>query len=210
MSELQIFNCDQGSADWYTARLGIPTASEFQTLLAKGRNGGVSKDRITYLRKLAGERITGQPMWSYTNEHMERGKEQESEARALYCMIRDVEPVQVGFLRRGDVGASPDSLVGDDGLVEIKSKLAHLQIGVLEDGEVPAEHVAQLQGQLWVSARSWVDFVSYCPGLPPFIKRVHRDEVFIAALKFAADEFLDELNELVERIRNYNPQQAAA
>jgi hypothetical protein len=201
--DLEIFDFIQGTAEWYSARLGIPTASEFSTVLAKGARGGPSKERTTYMRKLAGEIITGSPMWSYSNEHMERGKEQEGEARDLYAMLADVEPVQIGFMRRGDVGCSPDSLVGDDGLLEIKTKLAHLQIGVLETGEVPTEHVAQLQGQVWVSRRSWVDFMSYCPGLPPFVKRVHRDEAFIATLKVAIDEFNAEMDALVERIANY-------
>lgn len=203
MTELQIINVEQGTAEWYAARLGIPTASEFQTLLAKGRGGGVSVGRITYMRKLAGERLTGEPMESYTNEHMERGKAMEGEARDLYAMVANVEPTQVGFLRRGDVGASPDSLIGDDGLLEIKTKLPHLQIAVLEEGVVPNEHMAQLQGQLWVSGRRWVDFVSYWPGLPPFIKRVERDEALIATIKVAADEFLIELAALVERIQSY-------
>lgn len=203
MTELQVFNVEQGTPEWLACRLGIPTASEFQTLLAKGRGGGVSKERITYLRKLAGERLTGEPMWTYTNEHMERGKEMEGEARDLYAMVAAVEPAQVGFLRRGDVGCSPDSLIGDDGLLEIKTKLPHLQIAVLEDGVVPPEHMAQLQGQLLVSGRRWVDFVSYWPGLPPFIKRVERDEAHIAAIKVAADEFLTELAALVERITQY-------
>lgn len=201
--ELKIIDVEQGTPEWLAARLGIPTASEFSTVLAKGRGGGTSATRTTYLRKLAGERITGQPMWSYSNEHMERGKEQEGEARDLYAMLTDSAPVQIGFMRRGDVGCSPDSLVGDDGLLEIKTRLAHLQIEVLETGEVPSEHVAQLQGQLWVSGRRWVDFVSYCPGLPPFVKRVERDEAYIATLAIGVEDFLADLAALVERISNY-------
>jgi hypothetical protein len=202
--ELQVFDVEQGTEEWLRARLGIPTASEFQCLLAKGRGpGGESVGRTTYLRKLAGERITGLPSESYSNDHMERGKAMEQEARDTYAFLRDVEPHQVGFLRRGDVGCSPDSLIGDVGLVEIKTKLPHLQIAVLEEGKVPAEHIAQLQGQLWVSGRQWVDFVSYWPGLPPFIQRVPRDEIYIATLKVAVDGFLADLNALVERITNY-------
>lgn len=201
--DLQIINCEQGSPEWYAARLGIPTASEFSTVMARGKSGGPSKERTTYLRKLAGEVITGQPMWSYSNEHMERGKQQEGEARDLYAMVCDVEPVQVGFLRRGDAGASPDSLIGEDGMLEIKTKLAHLQIEVLQSGEVPPEHVAQIQGQLWIAGRSWVDFMSYCPGLPPFIKRVERDETAIATISVAVADFNADLAALVQFIRNY-------
>ena len=208
--ELQVFNCDQGSAEWYLARLGVPTMSEAATISARpGPKGGVPVTRRTYMRKLAGEIVTQTPMERFTNGAMERGHEQEPEARALYAMVADVEPVQVGFLKRGRIGCSPDSLIGDDGMLEIKTKAAHLQIEVLETDEVPAEHIAQLQGQLMVAGRRWVDFVSYCPGLPPFIKRVHRDELYIATLKIACEEFVTELDALVERIRNYQQKKAA-
>lgn len=203
-TSLEIFDGEQGTEAWYAARLGIPTASEFATVLATGKKAGsVSKERQTYMRKLAGERITGQPMWTYSNDHMERGKEQEAEARDLYALVTDAQPYQVAFLRRGDAGASPDALIGEDGMLEIKTKLAHLQIAVLEEDKVPAEHVAQLQGQLWIAARPWVDFVSYCPGLPPFIRRVERDETYIATLAVAVEEFNAELAALVARIQSY-------
>lgn len=198
--ELQIFNCEQGTAEWLLARAGIPTASEFDTVMAKGRGGGESKTRRTYMLKLIGERLTGEPAYSYTNDHMERGKVMEAEARDLYAMVADVEPVQVGFIRRGDAGASPDSLIGDNGMLEIKTKLAHLQLDVLLGDELPSEHKAQCQGQLWIAEREWVDFVSYWPGLPLFRKRVFRDEAYIARIKVEVDEFNNEMLELIERI----------
>lgn len=198
--ELQIFDCEQGTPEWLAARAGIPTASEFDTVMAKGRGGGESKTRRTYMLKLIGERLTGEPAYSYTNEHMERGKVMESEARDLYAMIADVEPVKVGFIRRGDAGASPDSLIGNDGMLEIKTKLAHLQLDVLLNDELPSEHRAQCQGQLWIAEREWVDFVSYWPGLPLFRKRVFRDEAYIARLKVEVDTFNSEMLELIERI----------
>src|SRR5437868_9689470 len=194
--DLQLFDCEQGTPEWYAARAGIPTASEFDTVLAKGKGGGESKTRRTYMLKLIGERITGAPMYSYSNDHMERGKEMEQEARDLYAMLSDVEPLRVGFMRRGDAGASPDSLVGDNGLLEIKTTLAHLQLDCLLNDELPSEHKAQCQGQLWISGREWVDFVSYWPGLPLFGKRVFRDEPYIARLKVEVDAFNSEMLEL--------------
>lgn len=201
--ELQIFNCEQGTPEWYAARAGIPTASEFDTVMAKGKGGGESKTRRTYMLKLIGERITGAPMHSYSNDHMERGKEMEAQARDLYAMVAEVEPVQIGFMRRGDAGASPDSLVGDPGLLEIKTKLAHLQLDVLLTNELPSEHKAQCQGQLWIAAREWVDFVSYWPGLPLFVKRVYRDEPYIARLKVEVDAFNSEMLEVIEQVKQY-------
>lgn len=203
MSELQIFDCEQGTPEWFQSRLGIPTASEFDTVLAKGRGGGESKTRRTYMLKLIGERLTGEPMYSYSNDHMERGKVMEEEARDAYAFMTDAEPQRVGFLRRGDAGASPDSLIGDDGMLEIKTKLAHLQLECILGGDLPSEHKAQCQGQLWIAEREWVDFVSYWPGLPLFVKRVFRDEEYIKQLAAAVRAFNDEMAELMAKIQNY-------
>lgn len=201
--ELLIFNCEQGTPEWFAARAGIPTASEFDTVMAKGKGGGESKTRRTYMLKLIGERLTGQPMYSYSNDHMERGKVMEAEARQLYSMVSDLEPVQVGFLRRGDAGASPDSLVGNDGMLEIKTKLPHLQLDCILYDELPAEHRAQCQGQLWIAEREWVDFVSYWPGLPLFAKRVFRDEPYIARLAEAVRVFNAEMEETIAKVQQY-------
>jgi hypothetical protein len=199
--ELQIFTCEQGSPEWLQCRAGIPTASEFHTVMASGRGGGESKTRRTYMMKLIGERLTGEPCYSYSNDHMERGKEMESQARDLYAMVTETEPQQVGFIRRGDTGASPDSLIATDGMLEIKTKLAHLQLEVLLANRLPPEHVAQCQGQLWIAQREWLDFVSYWPGLPLFRHRVTRDEAYIARLKVEVDDFNNEMNELIARLK---------
>ena len=200
MSALQIIDCEQNSPEWHQARAGIVTASEFDSVMAKGRGGEQSKTRRTYMLKLAGERLTGQvsSLWA-GNAHTERGHAMEPDARRLYAFARDAMPLPVGFMKRGNVGASPDSLIGDDGLLEIKTKLPHLQLDLLLADEVPSEHMAQLQGQLWVSGRGFVDFVSYWPGLPLFVKRVERDEGYIANLASAVAAFEAELQALVAR-----------
>lgn len=204
MSELQIFNCDQGSEDWFASRAGIPTASEFSTILAKGRGGGESVTRRKYLYTLAAERIAGpSPFDRYSNSHTDRGHEYESEARDMYSLLTDNEVQQVGFMRRGDAGYSPDGLIGEAGLWEAKTKLYHLHIECLLKDEVPSEHIAQCQGGLWVSQREWLDFCSYSPGLPLFVKRVYRDETYIARLKVGVEQFNSELADLVERIQQY-------
>lgn len=203
MSDLQIIDCEQNSPEWHQARAGIVTASNFACLLMKGRSGGVSETRRKYLYDLAGERLTGQSSEGWGgNKHTERGHVLEPDARKLYAFTSDNKPTPVGFMKRGNVGASPDSLVGDDGLLEIKTKLPRLQLEVLEAGAVPDEHTAQLQGQLWVSGRTFVDFVSYWPGLPLFVKRVERDESYIATLAGAVAAFESELQALVARFAN--------
>jgi hypothetical protein len=198
---MEIFDCPQGSEEWFRARLGIPTASEFHTVMAKGRDGGDSKTRKTYMHKLAGEILTGELMDSFGNVHTERGKELEPDARNLYAFMRDCEPQVVGFVRNGQKGCSPDSLVAADGMVEIKTKLPHLQVDCLLSDRLPPEHKAQCQGALWVAEREWIDFVSYWPTLPLFVTREYRDEEYIAKLAAAVDAFNDELAQTVERIR---------
>ena len=197
---MQVFNdIEQGSPEWFAARAGIPTASRFATVMAKGEG----KTRAEYMRKLAGEIITGELAEGFTTPHMERGKLMEDEARETYAFINSVEPYQVGFIRSGDKGASPDSLIGTLGGLEIKTALPHIQIDRLERDRLPPEHKAQVQGNLWISEREWWDFVSYWPRLPMLITRVYRDEPYIKTMSDEIDRFNDEKAALVERIRAY-------
>jgi len=198
---VEIIDCEQGEELWLASRLGIPTASMFATVKAKGRSVGESKTRKEYMYKLAGERITGEQMSGFKNGNMDRGHIMEPDARNAYVFMTDTEVQQVGFMRNGDKGASPDSLIADNALLEIKTKFPHLQIAVLMEDRIPPEHVAQVQGQLWVAERDWCDFVSYWPGLPLFIKRVERDEKYIATLAREVAQFNEELAELEEKIR---------
>lgn len=198
---IEVFDCEQGSPAWYVCRLGLPTASEFKTVLAQGRGGAESETRRTYLYKLVGEILTGEPMWNYTNEHFERGKQMEEEARDLYTFLTDAELTRVGFIKNHGAGCSPDSLIGKNGMLEVKTKLAHLQVEALLDGVLPPEHKAQVQGQLWIAEREWVDFVSYWPKLPLLKVRVHRDEPYIERLAKEVERFKDELQTLLARVQ---------
>lgn len=204
---IQIHDMSQGSPEWFAARKGLPTASQFATILANGRGGAPSKTRQTYLYKLAGEILTGEPMDSFSNVHTERGHAMEPEARQFYAFMQDVEPELVGFITNGPKGCSPDSLIGDDGMLEIKTKLPHLMIAAHEHGGFPSEHVAQCQGQLWVAEREWVDLICYWPRMQPLIVRAYRDDVFIKQLSDAVDQFNDELAALVAK---YSPERKAA
>jgi hypothetical protein len=194
---IEVFDCEQGTDPWYACRLGIPTASRFKDVLAKGEG----KTRKRYLLDLAGERLTGECAETYSNAHMERGKTMEDEARALYAFMTDNECDRVGFIRSGDKGCSPDSLIGSNGMLEIKTKLAALQLECLLADKVPSEHVAQLQGALWVAEREWIDLCSYWPKLPLFVKRVYRDDAYIQTLASEVDRFNNEMLELIERIQ---------
>ncbi len=200
---MEIFDMEQNSEAWLQARLGLPTASEFATILAKGRDGGESKGRKTYLYKLAGEIITGAPSENYTNGHMERGHAMEPEARAAYAFMRDADPQKVGFIKNGRAGASPDSLIGNNGILELKTKLPHIMIETILRADLPPEHRAQCQGQLWIGERDWVDFTAYWPAMPLFVHRTYRDEDYIKKLSSAVEAFNEELDRIVEQIRRY-------
>lgn len=196
---MQVFDCEQGSEAWYLARLGIPTASNFGDLLAKGEG----KTRRTLLLKLAGERLTGEPMENYGNAYMDRGKAMEAEARSLYAFTHAVEPTLVGFIRNGNAGASPDALLGGNGILEIKTAAPHLLIDRLTRDGFPPEHIAQCQGALWIAEREWIDIAIYWPKLPLFVRRAHRDEAYIRTLAAAVDSFNDELAHVVDRVSHY-------
>lgn len=202
-----VYDCEQQSPEWWSVRLGIPTASRFGTVMAKGKtadgkkDAAASKTRREYMLKLVGERITGVPAESYSNVHMDRGHVMEPEARTVYAFMHDANPLPVGFIRNGEAGCSPDSLLSDVGLLEIKTKLPHLQIEVLLAGKLPPEHKPQVQGQLWIAEREWCDFVSYFPGLPLFVVRVHREEEYISLIEREVKAFLDELHATEFRVR---------
>lgn len=196
---MQIITCAQNSEDWLRARMGVPTASQFSTVLAKGEG----KTRRTYMLKLAGEIYTGEPMESFSNDHTERGHAMEDEARDLYAFTSDVEPQRVGFIRNGDTGCSPDSLIGKSGALEIKTALPHLLADLILKDNFPPEHKAQCQGVIWLAEREWLDLSVYWPKMPRFVKHVHRDEGYIKTLSEAVDQFNGELHEMVERLRRY-------
>lgn len=211
---MRIIDCEQGTPEWYAVRAGMPTASEFATVMrTKGKgDDGTSKERRTYMLKLAGEVLTGQPSESYSNGFMERGKVLEPEARNLYAFMHDADPQLVGFIVNDGLrcGCSPDSLIGERGALEIKSALPHIQIDRLLRDVRPPEHRAQCQGVLWVAGREWIDFASYCPGLPLFVKREQRDETYIKDLAAAVDQFNGELAATVEQIRRLGGMAEAA
>ncbi len=200
---MEVINCEQGTTEWFEARRGKVTGSKFGTVMASGRGGSESSTRKKYMQQLVAERISGIPTESYSNGHMERGHEWEPLAIEEYEFINEVECEAVGFICDEDKGASPDRLVGNDGLVEVKTRTGQLQIELLLSGEVPKTHIPQIQGQLWISEREWCDFVCYSKGLKTFTKKVFRDDNYInKTLWPSVDKFINEMKELEEKIRN--------
>lgn len=172
---------EQGTDEWFQARCGIVTASTTRSLLTA--KGAVAENDTSrgFIRQLAVERILGQVEFTFPSRAMQRGTALEPFARDLYA--ENIAPVEeVGFIRLDTdaypLGYSPDGLVGDDGLIEIKcpSPKEHLRT-ILVDG-VPAEYKPQVQTGLYVSGRAWLDYVSYCPGADLYITRVSPDPVW--------------------------------
>lgn len=192
------YDIEQGSDPWRKVRSGLPTSSCFSDILAKGEG----KTRRTYLLKLAGEILTGEPMESFSNANLDRGHALEPEIRNTYAFMTDVEPQLVGFIRNGPKGCSPDSLIGNDGMAEFKSQWPHLLIETLLKDEFPSAHKAQCQGNLWVAERDWIDICVYwSPKMPMLIKRAYRDVTYIGQLTREVDRFNEELQEMVAKIR---------
>jgi hypothetical protein len=193
---------EQGSEEWLQERLGYASASCFSEVMAKGQ--GLT--RLKYMRRLVAERLTGKPMESYYNRHMERGNEQEPYARMAYEAMTGNIVTETGFIKHATLmaGCSPDGLIDDVGGVEIKSVLPTVQIETMERGGYPYEHAAQIQGSLWITGRSWWDFVSYSPDMPEclrvYIYRVGRDEPFIAELENEVTRFLNKVEEMQRRL----------
>lgn len=200
----EIIDVEQNSEAWFAARCGIPTASKFKVVMAEGvQKGTASKQRRDYINRLAAEQVTGISEESYENAHMIRGREEEATARARYGFMQGVEPQIVGFIRNHGAGGSPDALISDTGLLEIKTALGHILIDKIRRDNFPSEHEAQCQGNLWIAEREFVDLAIYSPGLPLYVVRGYRNAAKIREIAAAVSAFNDELAEVVEKVRAY-------
>lgn len=203
---------EQRSDEWFQARIGKVTASRIADVCARTKTGwGAS--RKNYMAELVAERLTGTRVEGFTNAAMQWGTDQEPEARIAYEFYRDATVVATGFVPHpsiADTGASPDGLVGDDGLVEIKCPNTATHLETLLGASMPDKYFLQIQWQLACTGRQWCDFASYDPRLPEsmrlFVDRVKRDDAAIAAIERDVTEFLNELRETVRQLRSrYEP-----
>jgi putative phage-type endonuclease len=199
----------QGTDEWKAERLGKVTASRIYDITARIKSGGFSSQRKAYATQLAIEKISNQPYTFQQSLAMQHGTATEPLARDAYRSTIFEEVVEVGFIDHPfilNAGASPDGLVGDDGLVEIKCPESHTHIGYLLEGVIPEKYAAQMQWQMACTGRKWCDFVSFDPRCPEnlqiFIKRLPRDEVFIACTEEMIKTFLKEVDQLVDQLSN--------
>lgn len=189
-----INDCEQGSPEWFRARLGIPTASEFSKIITG--TGKASTQAGDYMNRLLAEWLAGEHLEAWEgNQWTERGKELEEEARSYYEMTKNVDVVQVGFVTNDIAGCSPDGLVGEDGGVEIKGPSPGVHVSYLLADKLPTIHIPQIQGSMWILDRDWWDFISYHPVLDKLVIRVHRDGKYISLLSKAVQNFTDKMLE---------------
>lgn len=189
-------DCPQGSIEWIEARLGIPTASQFDRIITP-KTMKLSESSAKYAWALIAEQILRAPVEGGSSAFMQRGETLERKAVSFYEFNQDVETEPVGVILRDDrrAGCSPDRLVGTDGLLEIKVPKVDTHIGYLLDAD-GIGYRAQVQGQLWIAERDWVDTLSYNPEMPNALVRVGRDEQFIRALASAVNQFNEMLDSM--------------
>ncbi|AKG94550.1 endonuclease [Paracoccus phage Shpa] len=198
---------EQRSAEWHQHRAGKVTASRIADIMARTKTGPGAA-RKNYAAELVVERLTGCPREGFRNAAMQWGTDIEPQARTAYEFMHDAEVVEVGFIDHptiADAGCSPDGLVGDDGMVEIKCPNTATHIDTLLSGEIDGKYIKQMMFQMACAGRAWCDFISYDPRLPAemqlFVQRVQRDDEAITEIETAVREFLAEVSATVEALR---------
>jgi len=203
-----VLDFEQGSQEWLQARAGKVTASRVADIVAKGKPGAESASRRDYRAQLVAEILTGRPQEDgYSNEAMRWGTEQEPIARAAYEVSKGLFVDQVGLVIHPTINraaASPDGLVGEDGLLEIKCPKTATHLQTLSDRRIPKQYEPQMLWQMACTGRQWCDFVSYDPRLPDhlqvFIGRLNRDEDRIKELEQQVTDFLAEVDAAIAKL----------
>lgn len=199
---------EQGTEEWHQARLGRATASRFKDVMTKIKYGEAAA-RKNYKYELVAERLTGQHQETYSNAAMDWGTDNEPVARLRYELTTGNDVEECGFFVHPDIeaGASPDGLIGDDGLLEIKCPNTSTHIETLRKRTVPSQYYWQIQGQLWMTDRQWCDFVSFDPRLPEnaqfFTVRVPRNDDHITELATEIRDFLDDVELEVNFVKTF-------
>lgn len=207
---------EQRSPEWYAARAGKVTASRIAELMARTRSGwGAS--RQNYMAELIVERLTGQPADSYQSAAMRWGIETEPQARDAYAFFADADVVQVGLVDHPRIAmsaASPDGLIGSDGLVEFKCPLTATHIDTLLSGMIPEKYVLQMQWQMACAERQWCDFVSFDPRMPEYLRyfcqRVPRNTKLIENLESEVALFQLEITQKIAALQTKYAEKIAA
>ena len=203
---MKIIDCEQYSVEWWQAKRGIPSASNFERILT-ARTGKPSAQAEDYIAELIADLHTDllpERAELAGTRAMLSGLDLEPEARHWYALVRDVDVRRVGFITTDDgrFGCSPDGLVGADGGLELKCPLGKTQVRYIRAGALPDEYRPHVHGALIVSGRPWWDFLSYCPGLPPLLVRVRPDD-YTDRLRAALESFWNDYMDALAKIRDY-------
>jgi putative phage-type endonuclease len=205
---MKVIDVSQGSDEWHAARCGKVTASRIADIMRKTSAGKVSAMRQTYLGELVAERLSGRVSENgFKSKAMEWGNETEDQARAYYGFLHDCEPVKVGLVLHPKIeyaAASPDRLIGDDGLIEIKCPNSATHIATLLGAPIEPDYIKQMQWQMACTGRKWVDFVSFDPRMPSemqmFVKRVPRDGFAIVEMERDVTAFLADVQTTINNL----------
>jgi len=198
---MRVIDHEQGSEAWLRSRLGCPSGSNFGKLITA--TGKPSAQAESYINQLIAEALTETPTHMKVTEWMQRGTDLEPVAREFYELASGHTVDQVGFCKADEIecGVSPDGLINSDGALEIKVPAPCTHIEWLRAGNVPAKHIPQCQGVLYVTGRKWIDFVSYNEKMPVLIVHLKRDEDYIAALEIEVIKAVNTIEKEVNRLR---------
>lgn len=200
-------NIEQGSKEWKLMRCGKVTASNITKVVAKTKSG-YSAERENYMAQLIAERLTGSPAETFVNSAMQWGIETESQARSAYEFLFDIDVERISFCDHPTIensGASPDGLIGTDGLIEIKCPNTATHIDYLLTKKIPKKYIDQMQWQMACMEREWCDFMSFDPRMPEnlnrLIIRVIRDDEYIKELSSEVIKFQEEITSTIEKLK---------
>ena len=206
---MRIINCEQGSPEWINARLGLVSASRFKDVMTEPRAkkdkeaGMLSGTAESYMQELISEILTGQQM-AISGKALDHGTEYEPAACTHYEFMFDIDVEHVGIILTDDrkTGASPDGLVGADGMIEIKCPYSSKNhIATIISGCMPSEHMPQVQGNMWINGRQWCDFISFDPRIDGdagfFVQRIYRDEEYIQTLEEKVSAFVRKMEQVL-------------
>ena len=198
---MRILPHEQRTKGWYESRRGLPTASSFGKLITSTGKRAASAD--AYIDELIAEKLTGESKFIPTTAAMQYGIDTEPKAREYYEFMYEREVTEIGLCLHDEIsaGASPDGLIGDDGILEIKCPQSHTMVKYLRENRLPPEYKAQVMGQLWICGREWADFLAYHEKMKPLLIRVERDEEFIAELSAIVTKAVETIDQNYEELR---------
>ena len=198
---MRVYDFEQGTPEWLQSRLGCPSGSGFDKLITA--TGKPSTQAEGYVNQLIAELLTGETTYVKKTEWMERGNELEPRARDYYELATGNTVVETGFCKHDklECGVSPDGIVGDHGLIEIKCPSPSVHVAYLRAGVLPTKYKQQVQGQMWITERDWCDFLSYHPSMPALLVRVHRDEDYIKLLQAEVEKACETIQTQYQKLK---------